>query len=177
MKKFDEYKIQFAGLKLGKHYYDYHVNEDFFEDMGYEEFNSARVDISLLLEKKENMLELHFGVNGTVNVICDVSLEPYDQPIKNELDLVVKFGEQTANAKEDLLLLPATAHELNLRQYIYEAAVLAVPYKKVHPQVADGTMKSDILDKLEDLSPGNSNKNDNTTDPRWDKLKDLLNEN
>jgi len=49
----------------------------------------------------------------------------------------------------------------------------------VHPGVEDGTLQSDILEKLEELSPKEKNKetNDNEeTDPRWDKLKNLLND-
>jgi len=51
--------------------------------------------------------------------------------------------------------------------------VLAVPSKKVHPGIEDGTLKSDILEKLDELSPENK-KEIEETDPRWDELKKLL---
>jgi uncharacterized metal-binding protein YceD (DUF177 family) len=50
---------------------------------------------------------------------------------------------------------------------------LSIPSKKVHPGIEDGSLKSDILDKLEELSPNNNNEKNNT-DPRWDGLKKLL---
>jgi hypothetical protein len=46
----------------------------------------------------------------------------------------------------------------------------------VHPGVKDGTLDSEILKKLEELSPKDlDTKNDNEeTDPRWNTLKKLL---
>jgi uncharacterized metal-binding protein YceD (DUF177 family) len=58
-------------------------------------------------------------------------------------------------------------------QYIYEMMVLALPSKRVHPGIEDGSLDSDILKKLEELSPERKKKNENT-DPRWDDLKKLL---
>lgn len=167
--------IQFAGLKEGKHDFDYQLDNQFFgERFQYEEFNDANVSVHLELHKKSTMLELFFAVEGSVNVNCDVTNEPYDQPIHGSLELVVKFGD-VAGDQEEVLILPPSAHELNVEQYLYEAVVLAVPYKKVHPKVLDGTMESPILDKLEELSPGNRAAKKNN-DPRWDQLKELLNE-
>jgi uncharacterized metal-binding protein YceD (DUF177 family) len=52
--------------------------------------------------------------------------------------------------------------------------VLAVPQKRVHPGVLDGSLKSELLDKLEELKPKETKDNNDNTDPRWDALKNLL---
>ncbi|NJX17426.1 DUF177 domain-containing protein, partial [Tamlana crocina] len=63
-------------------------------------------------------------------------------------------------------------------QYIYELIVLAVPSKRVHPGVLDGTLKSEVLEKLDELSPREKEiKAEEDIDPRWEKLKNLLNDN
>ena len=74
--------------------------------------------------------------------------------------------------------MPHGEFEVNIQQYIYELIVLSIPLKRVHPGVEDGTLESDVLDKLEELSINNNeNKNDeDEIDPRWDKLKNLLND-
>lgn len=177
MKKIGDFDIQFAGLKEGKHEYDYHLDNSFFEEFDYDEFNHARVDVHLLLHKKTTLLELFFTVGGSVNVNCDVSNEPYDQALNGTLELVVKFGEHYNDDEDDMVVLPYGAHQINVSKYIYETVILAVPYKKIHPHVADGTMKSAILDKLKELSPGNGKSGQQKIDPRWDILKELLNEN
>ena len=74
---------------------------------------------------------------------------------------------------EEVLVLPHGEHHLNVGQYIYEMMVLALPSKRVHPGIADGTLDSDIVKRLEELSPDKENKKEDT-DPRWDELKKLL---
>ena len=121
-------------------------------------------------------MELHFLTDGDVNINCDVTNEPYNQPIQSEFNLVVKFGAEYNNENEDILIIPHGSYEINVAQYIYELIVLSIPQKRIHPGVEDGTLDSDILDKLKLLSPkeqDDTNSN-NDTDPRWDTLKKLL---
>ncbi|WP_066222696.1 YceD family protein [Formosa haliotis] len=179
MKLLKEFTIQFIGLKLGKHQFEYQIGQEFFKHFGYEDFNDANIHVDVLLEKKTTLLELHFEIEGTVNVFCDVTNEPYDQPIQNEFDLVVNFGDEYNDDEIDLLVIPHGEYEINIQQYIYELVVLAVPTKRVHPGVEDGTLKSEILDKLDELSPKikEEKKDQEESDPRWNTLKKLLTDN
>lgn len=177
MKPLKAYDIQFVGLKLGKHIYDYEINQTFFEYFEFDEFNTINVNLNVHLEKKTTLLELNFFGNGSVNINCDVSNEPYDQPINFNFNLVVKFGQEYNNENDSILIIPHGSYEINIAQYIYELIVLSIPQKRIHPGVEDGTLNSEILRKLEDLSPnadlkGESSSND--VDPRWNKLKKLL---
>lgn len=176
MRPFKAYDIQFIGLKLGQHIYEYDIDNTFFNLFEYDEFNSVNLKTTLKLEKKTTLLELHFLTDGDVNINCDVTNEPYNQPIQSEFNLVVKFGAEYNNENEDILIIPHGSYEINVAQYIYEFIVLSIPQKRIHPGVEDGTLDSDILDKLKLLSPkeqDDTNSN-NDTDPRWDTLKKLL---
>ncbi|MGB5371456.1 MAG: DUF177 domain-containing protein, partial [Flavobacteriaceae bacterium] len=88
-----EYLIPFSGLKLGKHQFEYVIENEFFESFGYDEFRSCHILVNVVLNKTGTMLELGFAAKGTVNVDCDVTNEPFDQPIATTMELVVKFGE------------------------------------------------------------------------------------
>ena len=178
MRKLKEFTIPFVGLKLGKHQFDYDIDNKFFEHFEYDEFNSADLKVDLVLDKKTTMMELTFKASGTVNLYCDLTNEPYDQPVDSELFLVIKFGEEYNDENEDLLILPHGEFEVNVQQYIYELFVLAVPSKRVHPGVLDGTLQSEVLKKLEELSPREKEIiEEEDIDPRWNKLKNLLNDN
>ncbi|SFW29134.1 Uncharacterized metal-binding protein YceD, DUF177 family [Sinomicrobium oceani] len=174
MKKFKEFDIPFVGLKQGEHRFDYRIDNSFFEEFGYTDFNETSLKVDVVLHKRSNMLELDFAVKGTVNVNCDLSNEPYDQKIKGKLELIVKFGEEYNDENEDILILPHGEHQINVAQYIYEMTVLSVPAKKIHPGVKDGTLDSEIVRKLTELQPGTEKEKDEETDPRWDSLKKLL---
>ncbi len=164
--------LPFKGLKEGIHQFEYSVNKKFFEVYTNEEIKDVAIKVSLEFHKKSTLLELHFDINGTIEVVCDLTNELFHHPINNHMDIVVKFGEEFNNENEDILIIPYEVHEIDVKQFIYEAIILAVPAKKIHPGVVDGTLKSDILDKLKELEP-KENINNNL-DPRWDKLKELL---
>ena len=176
MKPLKEFTIPFVGLKIGKHHFEYKIEQTFFEYFEYEEFNNSNIDVNLILDKKTTLLELNFKISGFVNVNCDVTNEPYNQPIKNEFDLVVKFGDEYNDEFEDILIVPHGTYEINVQQYIYELIVLSVPIKRIHPGVEDGTLDSDILKKLEELSPKikEEKETEEEIDPRWNTLKKLL---
>ena len=96
--------------------------------------------------------------------------------MKNESDLVVKFGDEYNDEDTDILIVPHGTYEINVQQFIYESIVLAVPIKRLHPGVEDGSLDSDILKKLEELSPKlkEVKEKEEETDPRWNTLKKLL---
>lgn len=176
MKPLKEFIIQFVGLKLGEHCFEYKIDKKFFEYFEYEEFNDANVDVSITLTKKATLLELHFKLVGIVNVFCDLTNEPYNQEIENDFDLVVNFGDAYNDENEEILIIPHGDYEINISQYIYELIVLSMPSKRIHPGIKDGTLKSEILDKLEELSPKGieEEKDKEDIDPRWNTLKKLL---
>lgn len=177
MKPLKAYDIQFAGLKLGNHVYDYEINQKFFEYFKFDEFNDVNVNLKINIEKKTTLLELYFTGEGFINVNCDVSNEPYNQEISLNFSLVVKFGPEFNNDNDSILIIPHGSYEINIAQYIYELIVLSVPQKRIHPGVEDGSLNSDILRKLEELGLNtdlNSEKTSKNIDPRWNSLKKLL---
>jgi DUF177 domain-containing protein len=177
MKKLNEFLIPFIGLKLGKHQFEYQVDKSFFAVYEYDDFESCNIKVNVVLEKKSTMLELNFKHKGTVHVPCDSTGEMFDLPVKGTLRLVVQFGDEFNNDNEELLILPHGEHQIDLSQYIYEMIVLSIPPKRVHPGIKDGTLKSEALEKLKEMSVKDVKTVETTeenTDPRWDKLKQLL---
>jgi len=164
--------IPFRGLKEGEHQFEYLINNTFFEVYQYEDILDADIKVHLNFIKKSTLLELSFIAKGEVQVTCDISNELFFQPIEGSLDLVIKFGEEYNNDNEDILIIPYGDFEIDIAQYIYEMIVLSLPVKKIHPGIIDGTLKTDILDKLEELQP-NKEQSNKSIDPRWDKLKGL----
>jgi len=174
-----DFTIPFKGLRDGAHRYEYTIGKEFFEAYDYQEFGASSVTVEVLLEKKPTLLEFDFRAQGEVEVPCDLTNEPFAQPVDGAFHLVVKFGDQLIEEDDELLIIPHGEHEFDLSQYIYDLIVLSVPSKRVHPGVLDGTLKTDILERLEELSPGRQEEGeelrDHRTDPRWDDLKKLLN--
>lgn len=174
MMQHKEFNIPFSGLKQGRHEFSYSIDNAFFESFGYDEFNGADLNVNVTLEKRSTVLELDFRAAGTVNVNCDLTNEPFDLPLETQMELVVKFGDEYNDEDDDILILPHGEHQVNIGQYVYEMLVLAVPAKRVHPGVVDGSLKSELLDRLENMQPKEEKDNNKETDPRWDALKNFL---
>ncbi len=172
MSKSKEFLIPFVGLKLGKHHFEFQIDKKFFESFDYQEYQNADVKVDLIFDKNSTMLELNFKHKGTVNVPCDLSGEDFDLAIKGKMNLIVRFGEEFNNDNEELLILPHGEFELDVAQYIYEMIVLSVPHKRIHPGIKDGTLKTDVFEKLDELAV--KPKKEEDIDPRWEKLKKLL---
>ena len=171
MRPKNDFNIEFSGLKLGHHNFDFDISETFFNDYNYCDFSHADIKIDVALIKKTTIMEFNIVVRGNVRIKCDLTNEPYDQPIDNNIDLVVKFGNEFNNEDDEILIIPHGEYKINLAQYIYELIILSVPAKRIHPGVIDGSLKSEILNILEDLKPKENKK---TVDPRWEKLKEII---
>jgi uncharacterized metal-binding protein YceD (DUF177 family) len=176
-KPLKEFTIPFIGLKAEKHHFDYQIDNKFFEYFEYDDFNKVDVKATLVFEKNTTFFELYFNISGNVNINCDLTNEPYEQFLEGEFKLVVNYGDEYNDEFEDILIIPHGEYEINVAQYIYELIILSMPAKRIHPGVEDGTLDSDILRKLEELSPKSLGEKEETSeeiDPRWDTLKKLL---
>ena len=172
MKSISTHKIEFAGLKVGKHQFNFELNKEFFENFSFFDFNNIDLSVDVDLTKKSTLLELNFHVRGSVNVNCDMTNEPFDMPFNKEDFLVVKFGQEYNDEDNEILVLPYGEHKVILDQYLYELVILSLPRKRVHPGVEDGTLESEIIKILDELKPSGLALE---SDPRWEKLKKIKN--
>lgn len=169
-----EYIIQFVGLGVGKHEYEFDIKDKFFEQRDYSEIKRANIKVNLELLKQSAMMSLTFKVSGTVNVNCDLCTDEFDLPIEGEYKLIVKVGGSDATEEDDdIITIAANEHELDLEQYIYEYIVLSLPIKREHPKDKKGnyTCNKETLEKLQNYII--ENEPDEQTDPRWDGLKNI----
>jgi len=176
MKHLKEFKIPFIGLKQGSHLFEFDIDNTFFENFGFDEYLESNISVDVDFLKKPTLFELTFTIKGSVKVICDISLEPYNQEIESTYSLIVKFGEEYNDENDEILIIPHEAYEVDLSQFIYEFIVLSVPNKRIHPKVIDGSLDSETIKRLKDLEIKEEATATDTVDPRWDKLKDLLTE-
>ena len=171
MSKSKQFLLKFIGLRDGNHNFDYDLENKFFTAHDYMDFNSCDIKVEVHLIKKATVLELNIKGIGTANVNCTLSNEPFTYKIDSKMKVLVKFGDNHDDSNDELLILPHGSHTIELDQLLYEMIVLSMPMRNVHPGIEDGTLKSDILNRLKDFDI-NKEKSSNF-DARWDKLKEL----
>ncbi|MBE0655145.1 MAG: DUF177 domain-containing protein [Bacteroidales bacterium] len=175
MSLLDDYLIPFYGLKEGIYDYQFSAGDDFFELFENPDIHGGNLTVLLTLYRKNQFLELTFRITGYLNITCDRCLDDFNHPVDVENLLIVRFGEDNEEISDTVLIISRDETRLNIAQYIYEFAALALPVQKIHPEDENGNSECnpEMINRLNNLYPGDKGKNDSITDPRWDILKDL----
>ena len=167
--------IPLGGLKEGLHIFDFEINKEFFEQFEESEITEGSLTAHIELERHKTHLDLLIKIRGMVNLSCDRCLDMFLQPVESENRLLVKFGKEEGKTDPDMLYLAADEHELDMKQHLYDYISLSLPIKRVHPNDADGksACNPEMLKKLKEHMV----EEEPATDPRWEELKKLMNDN
>ena len=176
MDKLRNYELSFSGLKNGKHEFQFEIEKAFFQLFDIEqEFTNPLIMAKILLEKHSTFLEFLITTKGNVDLVCDITNETFQQFVENEVKVLVKFGEGYDDSNEEVITIPMESHAFNVSQLIYENVILSIPMKKISPNVSD-----EDIEALERFSPKLEEEiedEEHESDPRWDALKNLKNNN
>ncbi len=169
------FDIPISGLKEGQHYFDFKIDKAFFEQFEESEVKEGELTAVIEADKRSSHVDLIIRINGAVSISCDRCLGIFSQPVDCINRLLVKFGKTHDDDDPDMITMPADEHDLDMKQYFYEYILLALPIKRMHPDDSSGnsTCDPDMLQKLKEHIISEENEND----PRWDKLKKLMNNN
>lgn len=178
MSKRGSYAIRISGLGEGDHIFSFELDRQFFTLFEQSDIRNGKVHATITLEKKPGVMSLHFRLEGEVEVMCDRCLDNFMTSVFSTQTIFVKMGETPGEVDEDVLIIGKDEHEIEVRQYLYEFIVLALPYQRIHQDDADGNSLCNpkMLKKL-DAHRAKEPDRKEMTDPRWDGLKGLIEKN
>lgn len=177
LKLADQYNIRFAGLREGSHKFSFVCDKRFFDNYPVLEARDGIVNVSVTLEKGSNMLSLQIEMDGYLEIQCDRCLDYFKLPLRYSGNLVVKFSEDKNGGTEELWVMDPGEYQLEMKHHFFECIGLCLPIQRMHPTDKQGNpaCNDDMLELLQQHH--HSKKDENEGDPRWNKLKDLLNNN
>ena len=193
MGKFGKYRIDLKGMQNSVSNYDYELDNHFFADIDSPEVTKGNVHASLEVRKLsgDNAFELNFSMKGSVVIPCDRCLDDMEQDIVASDKLMVKFGVDYAE-DGDWVVVPEEEGDINVVWFMYEFIALAIPMKHVHaPGKCNKAMAGKLNkhlrvaadeDDMADMEMGIEEDVDlestsQNSDPRWNELKKILNNN
>ncbi len=178
MSKRDSYAIRISGLGEGDHDFSFELDRKFFVLFEHSDISNGNVHADVILEKKTGVFALHFSLEGKVEVVCDRCLENFLTDVSTRQTIFIKPGETPGEIEDDVLMIGRDDHEIKVGQYLYEFIMLALPYKKVHPDDSEGhsTCSPEMLKRL-DAHRTKEHDSDEMIDPRWDALKGIIEKN
>ena len=174
-------------------HYDYRLDNTFFSDIDAPEIQKGKLDVSLDVRKKNGIYLLGFHTQGVVIVPCDRCLDDMEIPVETDDKLKVKLGSSYSD-EDDMVVIPEEDGEINISWFVYEFVALSLPMKHVHaPGKCNKGMMSALNKHLSVDATGEdgfggeeeaelgtdegAGSADGYTDPRWDGLKKILNNN
>lgn len=169
-----DFNIPFRGLNEGKHQYQYSIDNTFFDAFPEGDIRKGQLTAQVDLLKRSTGLETYFIISGFVVVECDRCLEEFELAIEYKGKLYFEFGEESEEVSDELVMLSGADNYLDVSQYIYEFINLSIPLQKFHPENEEGESlcNKEMLDRIDNIS---NKDEDEIDDPRWDKLRDLIN--
>jgi uncharacterized protein len=170
----DEYDIPIYGLKDGIHEYNFEAGLEFFKYFENQDLPDGNLKIHILLDKKPQMMELNFKITGNATVICDRCLDQFSHPVKLNEKLFVRYGEETEEISDKLIVIAREESRFNIAQIVYEYTALSLPVQRIHPDKKNGKpgCNKEMIKKLEQHT---AHPEEDTIDPRWNVLKNLMN--
>jgi uncharacterized metal-binding protein YceD (DUF177 family) len=176
VKEHNRYNIDIYGLEDKSYEFDYEPGSEFFEQMPQDLIQKGNFKVHLVLEKSSTMIQLRFTIEGTAELVCDRSLEVFDEPVDTAGKIILKFGDHDEEITEEISIINRNRTRINVASYIFELIALALPMKKIHPdlraQDQEGEADSETLIYSSESQESEVSEADKV-DPRWEALNKL----
>lgn len=188
MGKFSLYNIPLKSLAEGGHKFEYVLNDQYFHLIGDadSDIKKGAVNVDISVKRISSTFEFNFTLTGEVQVSCDRCLDDMPIEIDSKNRLVVKFGQEYSEESDEIVIIPENEGEINIAWFLYEFVTLNVPMKHVHPPGKCNKLMTSKLNRHKAVSSDDTEEEEddstveeieNTdTDPRWDALKGLVDE-
>jgi len=170
-----QYCIPFVGLATGKYHYHFEVNDKFFACFEDSEVQKGNLLTDLWLEKQNHLMVFNFSITGSVELLCDLCLEPYQQTLNIEKRLIIKFGAAFEEQTEEILIIPMSESHFDVSQYLYEFIHLGLPMQRKHSENGENGVGCDqeTLQKVQQYLKQTNNTESSGSNSPWSALRGL----
>jgi uncharacterized protein len=169
----EEYKVRLGGPDEKV---EFELGDSFFTTRESDDWQGGEIQVTIDVLKSPGVITLEFHLRGILNITCDRCLGFYSQEIDTKQILFVKFGEESYEIDEKVIVISREEHHFDTSPFLSEFLILALPLKKVHADKEDGSSACDekMIEKLEEHL---IQEVEESIDPRWDELKKLKDKN
>ncbi|KAA6440312.1 DUF177 domain-containing protein [Dyadobacter flavalbus] len=180
VKELSKYNIDIYGLEDKQYEYDMESGDAFFQELEQDLIEQGHFKTHIVLNKSATMIQLNFHTEGVVTLICDRSLEPFEEPIDTNERIILKFGDHDEELTEEIEIINRNTTRINVARYLFDFIALSLPIKKIHPSLRTEEDETDLLDEEDgilvyssDTSEDDVEEEEEKIDPRWEALKKL----
>jgi uncharacterized metal-binding protein YceD (DUF177 family) len=166
--------IQFGGLGVGTHLFEFEVSDKFFENLEYSEIRKANVLAQIELVKQNTVMTLNLGISGTVTLPCDRCTADFNLPIENSESVYLKYGD-VSESNDNIIVLPQGETSVDLTTQIYELIIVSVPMRRMPDElgVTDHVCDPEVLKRINTLSVEEEPEGKKAGEDVWAELKKI----
>lgn len=180
MKELQKYTISISSLENKPYEFDFESGDAFFEALEQDLIQHGSFRTHLVLTKSSSMIQLNFHIQGTVELVCDRSLDTFDEPIAIEEQLFLKYADRVEELTDEIELILWDTQQINIARYLFDFIVLSLPMKKLHPRFRqeetddDPEQEGKVVYRSDSPNPDQEDQ-EPPIDPRWELLRKLNN--
>lgn len=173
MKPLDLFTIPVKGLGNGLHNFEFELNAPFFKAINEESTLDATLVSKIEFDKRHSMYVLTIMIEGKYLADCDRCLNEIPVPVEGEYKLFIKRG--IGEDEAEIVYIEQFDDQINIAKYIYDFAILSLPFKNVIEgcqEMKKPPCNLKMLKKWEE----NSGSEDEEEEPKgnmWDQLSNL----
>lgn len=133
------------------------------------------VELKVQFNKILDTLQVRYNAKTNLQLICDRSLEKFSYTVDVNYEILFKPDvEDDESDNQAIRQLIVSSNIIDIEQEVRDSILLSIPIKKLHPRYLreDGTETEFTESFGQSEEPEN---NEAPTDPRWDALKQLKN--
>lgn len=174
-REFSAFDINIHGLETKTYEYNFEGDDSFFSVFEQEIIEGGSFKARVILEKTSTLIRLNFEIDARLKLLCDRSLEVFEEDFKiNEIH-IYKFGHKTEEVSDEMDMIPFGTPKINVAELIFDFVLLQVPIKKLHPRFRDEAAGDEDGVMIYQDQEAEKEKESTETDPRWAALLNLKN--
>ncbi|MCS7004055.1 MAG: DUF177 domain-containing protein [Cytophagales bacterium] len=164
--------LEIGGLENGKYEYAYQINKSLLDKYQNDMIEDCCLSLSIKVNKTSFSITATISLEGTLTLVCDRSLDMFEEPFDQQHQIVFKFGNSWEEVTEDMYIIPFDQTELVFDQIVYDIICTSLPIKKLHPRFRQHQQESDTFFFYQ-TDASTIEDSEERIDPRWNLLKKL----
>jgi uncharacterized protein len=164
-------KIKIADIKQGSSALETTVKPSDIGLASEQEFKDP-IDLLISINRISNTITTDIQIQTRIDLVCDRCTEPFQTDFSHEVRFIFTRDSDMAQAEQDLVfVLDKHQNEIDLTEPLRQTMLLEIPFKRIcQPECSGLCARCGV-----NLNKTRCDCKDEEIDPRWEKLRELLN--
>ena len=168
------YILPIGGMEIGKHQYQFKVDDYFLSHCEGSPFTKADANAEIRIDRRQSLFVFDITLSGYVQSACDRCTAQIGLPIKTDHQVFLKVKEgMESKSTDDVIFLEPGQKNFSVVSLLYDLFLLAIPIKKIYDCEKESTPPCDF-DILKRLEPDSESEQTNNGPSIWDELRKEL---